>query len=212
MATINLRIGLRILLIVVAAVVGMTAIAAIGLLRLHDTLLQDRQDKTQQIVGIAHDMIAGYEAQIKTGQLSDEDAKSKALSSLSKLRYGEGDYFWVNDLQGVMLSHPNQKLIGQNVLQMKDPTGKYLFQEFIEVGRTAGGGFVDYLWPKAGHEDPVRKLSYVKQFRAWGWIVGSGIYLDDVERIFTRQSLLMGGILLLVLLAVVVSSLLVSRG
>jgi methyl-accepting chemotaxis protein len=110
-----------------------------------------------------------------------EDAKK----AIAQLRYGptEQDYFWINDMTPKMVMHPiNPALDGKDLSENKDPNGKRLFMDFVGVCRDKGEGFVDYLWPMPGHEAPVPKLSYVKLFEPWGWIVGTGIYLDDVDQ------------------------------
>lgn len=117
-------------------------------------------------------------------QTAEERYKEDARQAISELRYGDGnkDYFWINDLQPQMIMHPiNPALNGKDLSAIKDPDGKPLFMEMVKVAMDNGAGYVNYLWPKPGHEKPVPKLSYVKKFDAWEWIVGTGIYLDDVE-------------------------------
>ena len=105
------------------------------------------------------------------------------------LRYDKKDYFWINDMQPVMIMHPYfKKLIGKDVSRYKDPEGTFLFLEFIETVENKGSGFVHYMWPKPGMDAPVPKVSYVKGFKPWGWILGSGIYLDDIEASFWKQA------------------------
>ncbi|WP_319404612.1 methyl-accepting chemotaxis protein [uncultured Desulfosarcina sp.] len=109
-----------------------------------------------------------------------EDAKK----AIAQLRYGPKgqDYFWINDMGPTMIMHPvKPELDGQDLSGSKDPNGKMLFVEMVNVCKEKGEGFVDYMWPMPGHENPVPKLSYVKLFEPWGWIVGTGIYLDDVD-------------------------------
>ena len=211
MTTIKLKIGGRILLIVVAAVIGMAVVAAISLDRLHSSLLQDRQDKAQHLVEVAYGLIAGFDAQAKAGTLTTEEAQKRALAALEPLRYGSGDYFWVNDMHPTMIQHPNKALNGQDLSGKKDPAGKALFLEFVRVVREQGSGFVPYLWPKPGFDQPVAKISYVKGYKDWGWIVGTGIYLDDVDTIFRAQALLLSVLVLVIMALVVGLSLLISR-
>ncbi len=202
----------RAFLIVGVAVLGMIAMAAIGLYSLHENLLQDRRDKTKHLVTVAHGVIMHYEALSRSGKLTVPEARNAALTELSELRYGDNDYFWVNDMAPVMLMHPNKALIGKNVRDYKDPEGKLLFQEFIRTVHSEGAGFVPYLWHKAGQEQPIRKISYVRGFEPWGWIVGSGIYLDDVDQIFNHHALVMGGISVALLFGVALVGALVAGG
>jgi methyl-accepting chemotaxis protein len=108
-----------------------------------------------------------------------------AQKAIAQLRYGptNTDYFWINDLAPTMIMHPiKPQLDGKDLSDIKDPHGKKLFVEFANVCRDKGEGFVDYMWPLPGHDEPVPKLSYVKLFNPWGWVVGTGIYLDDVDQ------------------------------
>ena len=207
-----LKIRGRTLLIVAAAVFGMVGIAYMAIDGLYSNLMSDRSEKVQQLVNVAYGVIAECEQEAKSGLLSTEAAKKKALTSVGLLRYGSGDYFWVNDNHPTMLSHPNAKLVGTDLSELSDSNGKHIFLEFIKSVRTDGSGFVDYLWPKPGHDKPVRKISYVRGFAPWGWIIGSGIYLDDVDEIYAQQAKIMVLIVLAVLALVVGLSLFIARG
>jgi methyl-accepting chemotaxis protein len=211
MACLKLKVGGRILVIVVAAVAGMAVIAMLGVQRLHDVMLQDRENKTQQLVEIAYGLVAGFEAQARAGILSTEEAQRRALTALGPLRTSDEDYFWVNDMQPVMLLHPMQHLIGTDVSGITDPAGKALFVEMVDLVRNQGAGFVPYQWPKEGHDQPVPKISYVKGFTPWGWVIGTGIYIDDVDAMFEDQLVLLGGIVLVIMVGVVGLSLWISR-
>src|SRR4030095_5349919 len=102
-----------------------------------------------------------------------------------------------------MRMHPiKPELDGKDLSEMKDPSGNRLFIGFVDVVKSQGAGFYSYLWPKPGFEQPVSKISYVKGFAPWGWIIGTGIYLDDVDAIF-RQNAMMFGIMALIIFAVV---------
>ncbi|RLB79130.1 MAG: histidine kinase, partial [Deltaproteobacteria bacterium] len=141
--------------------------------------------KRQMIKNMVELVCAGlsyYQREVETGRMSLEEAQSKAMHRIATLHYGpEGkDYFWVNDLRGVMLMHPYRKdLVGKDVIDLRDKKGKYLIREFINVVKTHGEGYVDYMWQ--WKDDPNRivpKLSFVKGFAPWGWIIGTGIYVE----------------------------------
>jgi len=157
----------------------------------------------QQLVNVAYGVIAGFQAQEEAGTLSRTDAQKGAIQAIAKLRYGDNDYFWINDMALRMVYHPTGGLVGADLSDFKDPDGKLIFKEFLKAAQDERNGFVEYLWPKPGHERPVRKISYVKIFPSWGWIVGSGIYLDDVDAI-SRQLEITLGVAVLMIMAVVV--------
>lgn len=123
------------------------------------------------------------------GSLSREEAQKQAMEVVRGLRYDAQEYFWINDQTPVMLMHPmNAKLEGQNLSGFKDPDGKALFNEMVAITSSQGAGQVDYRWPKPGATDPVPKISYVELFQPWGWIIGSGVYVDDVQVEFRAQA------------------------
>ncbi len=128
------------------------------------------------------------------------------------LRYDKDDYFWINDMTPVMVMHPtNPKLEGQNLSDLKDPDGKFLFNDMVALAQKNGSGQVDYRWPKPGSEDPVPKISYIELFQPWGWILGSGIYVDDVQAEFRAQAMQVLAILTVIALLLAALVILITR-
>jgi methyl-accepting chemotaxis protein len=180
------------LLGVLAVVASALAVGLFSLSLSQKELLKKRQEATQFIVEAAMSQIqAQYEA-FQKGTISEDEAKAQALSILERLRYEGGNYVWVNDLKPSMVMHPiKPELNGQDLTDYKDPQGKRLFVEMVKVCKEQGAGFVDYLWPKPGFTEPVPKVSYVALFKPWGWIVGTGVYLDDVRAYMRGMTLRM---------------------
>jgi len=122
---------------------------------------------------------------IGTGEYVEDvtaNMKQEALKHISQIKFGNGGYFWINDINGKMLMHPHKpQLNGKDVLQSKDPNGKYLFQDMIKICKKNGEGMVKYSWPKPSFDKPVPKMSYVKLFKEWDWIIGTGAYIDNIE-------------------------------
>ncbi|PWC78278.1 bacteriohemerythrin [Azospirillum sp. TSH64] len=202
----------KIALILAAAGLGLALIAAVSLMSLRAEMMADRQDKTRNVVEVAHSLIAHFEAQERAGSLPRAQAEAQAKAALKSLRHDGGEYFFITDLAPRMIMHPiKPELDGTDVSRNADPNGKLLFQEFVRVVKADGAGFVDYLWPKPGSAQPVAKLSYVKGFAPWGWLIGSGIYIDDVDVAFREAALRLAGTGLLIGLAAVLLALLVSR-
>ncbi len=185
-ANFSVRAKLRLI-----TLLAMTALCLLGLFAsfsMRDTLYEDRQAKTKNLVESVFGVLVHFEQLEQSGAMSREQAQTLALSVMKTLRYDGDNYFWINDLQPVMIMHPiKPELDGKDLSQSADPTGKKLFIAFVELVIKHGEGFVEYRWPKPGFAEPVRKISYVKPFSSWGWIVGSGIYLDDIDRIFWQE-------------------------
>ncbi|WP_051244542.1 cache domain-containing protein [Thalassobaculum salexigens] len=158
-----------------------------------DMLTDGKRRQITAVVESAYTIAAGYEARAKAGEMPVDAAKSAALDAIRALRYADGDYVWINDMNHVVVMHPiKPALDGQDVSDLKDPAGTYVFREFVKAVQTGGSGFVNYLWPKPGFEQPVEKTSFVKLLPGWGWVVGSGLYLDDVQAEFRSIALQVG--------------------
>ena len=111
--------------------------------------------------------------------------KAAAIDLIKKMRWGKGNkgYFWLQDTDSNIIMHPiKPSLDGKNLSNAKDTDGKYIFKLFSETAKEKGSGFVDYKWPKPGFEKPVSKISYVKLFKPWNWVIGGGIYLESTEK------------------------------
>ena len=138
--------------------------------------------KTQHLVESAWGVVDFYAKQAKSGVMPLAEAQAKARETIKNLRYDKDEYFWINDLEPRMVMHPiKADMDGKGLADNKDPNGKALFVAMAEVCKKQGAGFVDYCWPKPGFSAPVPKISYVKLVPDWGWIIGSGVYLDDVQ-------------------------------
>ncbi|MEO6276917.1 methyl-accepting chemotaxis protein [Roseateles sp.] len=190
----------RLALQTLGAVLGVLLVAGFLLFSERSLIMNERQQAVRQAVEVAHGVVASFHAQVATGKLSEDDAKKAALAAVKALRYSGNEYFWVNDNTPVMVMHPMKpELDGKPLTNSKDPTGKALFVAMVDIVKAEGAGFVPYLWPKPGSEQPVPKVSYVKGFAPWGWIVGSGVYVDTVDQAIWQRVWQVGlGVLVLV--------------
>jgi len=119
-----------------------------------------------------------------------EKEKKIVLDIVKHSRYGnEGkDYFWINDLNSVMVMHPYKPtLAGKDLSGFQDPKGKHIFIEFAKICKENGKGFVDYFWPRYDSDAPQPKLSYVKLIKRYGWVIGTGVYIDDIDKKMTKR-------------------------
>ena len=203
----SMSISRRLWLILVVAVLMLLALGLLMLKQIHDDLYQAKAEKTRHVVEAASGVLDYYRQLETAGTLTRDAAQQQALSVVRGLRYEQSDYFWINDLTPVMVMHPtNPKLDGQNLSAIKDPDGFALFNEMVAIAKAKGAGMVDYRWPKPGASTPVQKTSYVKLFEPWGWVIGSGVYIDDMQLEFrsqVREASLVGlGIALLMALLV----------
>jgi|MTBAKSStandDraft_2_1061841.scaffolds.fasta_scaffold00007_415 methyl-accepting chemotaxis protein len=135
--------------------------------------------------------------------------QADALRQVARMRLADGNYFWINDLAPRMVMHPlKPEMNGQDLSSYADPKGKKLFVEMAAKARAEGGGFVEYQWAKPGKTGDHPKLSYVRLFEPWGWVVGMGVYVDGIEEAVAARRDSLGaamGRLLWVVLAVAVA-------
>jgi len=184
----NLKMKYKLGLMVGIALVGILILVPMFLTSLKESLLQEKSLKTRHVVETAYGVLEHFAREAKEGKLSEQEAKTAAVAAVKALRYEGSEYFWINDMRAFMVMHPYKpELDGKDLSDFKDPTGKRIFVEFAEMAKNRQAGFVNYLWPKPGFQEPVAKISYVKGFAPWGWVIGSGIYLDDVAALFWRM-------------------------
>lgn len=152
---------------------------------LSQSLREQKSMETKHLVETAFNIINAQYGRAKANEITPQQAQTIAKSLIGELRYDGNNYFWINDMQPAMIMHPvKPSLNGKDLGQFEDPNGVRLFSEMVAVVKQSGDGFVSYNWPKPGFDQPVEKISYVKGFEPWGWILGSGIYLDDIEADF----------------------------
>ncbi|MEN5092627.1 methyl-accepting chemotaxis protein [Pseudomonas protegens] len=211
----KMSISQRLWLILIVAVLTLVTLGVMMLKQIHGDLYQAKAQKTQHVVQTAAGVLNYYQGLEAAGSLSREQAQKQALQVIRGLRYNQNDYFWINDLTPVMIMHPaNPKLDGQNLAAVKDPDGFEVFNEMVALAKSKGAGMVDYRWPKPGAEQPVQKTSYIQLFQPWGWIIGSGVYIDDLQQEFYAQvlrassiglviALLMAGLVVLIVRSIV---------
>ncbi|UUM32498.1 cache domain-containing protein [Vibrio japonicus] len=144
-----------------------------------NNIMAAKKQELKQYVEMAVKSIAPY---YQDESLTTEQAQELVAKKLSQLTYGSDGYFFAYTWDGDALVLPYQpERIGLNWWEVEDVRGKKLLQELIRAGR-AGGGFVDYLWHKPSMKEPSPKLSYAISLDKWQWMVGTGVYIDDIER------------------------------
>ncbi|MFZ5352493.1 MAG: methyl-accepting chemotaxis protein [Bacillota bacterium] len=163
-------------------------------------------EKTLNITETAYSIVKHNYEQYKSGKISEEKAKEAAMQTIKHLRYGKDGYVWINDYDQVMVMHPtNPKLDGQSMVDFEDPNGFKLFGAMAAVVKEKGEGEIRYEWPKPGFDKPQPKISYVKGFEEWQWIIGTGVYVDDLDGVKFR---IRNNILLFCIIIILVSVLL----
>ncbi|MDJ0876001.1 MAG: cache domain-containing protein [Desulfobacterales bacterium] len=191
------KLSTRIMILGIAIVVTFAAVFGWLYPKIKGDMYAAKYLKTRHVVETAYSVISHFAEQAQKGVLTKEAAQAQAKAAVEAMRYESKDYFWINDMTPRMIMHPiKPQLNGKELSGVKDPNGKHLFNEMVKVCQKDGAGFVDYMWPKPGADAPQPKISYVKLFPAWQWVIGSGVYIDDVEKeiasIFTTVFIVLG--------------------
>ncbi|WP_137137069.1 methyl-accepting chemotaxis protein [Rhizobium sp. FKY42] len=181
----------RLFLLVGLAAIILVAVMVISLLQSYSAVEAERKSALAAMNANAISLLKAAYDQEKSGKLTREQAQAEAKRVIGAMRYDNGSgYFWINDMQPRMVMHPiKPSLDGTDLTQNKDPNGKFLFVEMVKVVKAGGQGFVDYDWPKPGADQPVGKYSHVVGFEPWGWIVGTGVYIDDLQALFAQKAI-----------------------
>ncbi|HAK88780.1 MAG: hypothetical protein A2X55_05965 [Nitrospirae bacterium GWB2_47_37] len=214
---VDMRTKYKLCIISVTSVIALFTISALFLMFFKSSITDEKRVKTKHVVEAAYGVIEHNYKLFKDGALSEDQAKAAAKAELKGMRYDGKEYFWINDDKTPipsMIMHPTVPALDGKTLDdpkfncatslqagingsiVKTDGKKNLFQAFAEVANNADGGFVQYNWPKPLKEGGTTKelypkISFVKKFQPWGWIVGSGIYIDDVNRIFLGKAVIL---------------------
>ncbi|BAI71607.1 methyl-accepting chemotaxis protein [Azospirillum sp. B510] len=187
----GLKVTLRAKLWGLVAMAGLVSIAlASGALWLNQrSLLEDRKDMLRAIIDTAHGLASGYEAEVKAGRLTREQAFARFKANLDTMFYNGKDYIFVlNTEYRTVIQPARADSVGKDMSGAKDVNGVFFSRELVDSARRGGGDFVDYMFPKPGSDVPVAKLGYSKLFEPWQLVLCTGVYIDDLAVKF-RNSL-----------------------
>lgn len=206
----SLKLKFRLLIAVAAG--GMIVLAGYWLLGERGRLLAHKEAETKSLVELAYSVTAAEYQQEQAGALTEQQAQKNAIAAIQVMRYGDNNYLWINDMHPTMIMHPfKPALNGHDLSGFTDPNGMHLFVEMARIAQTSGAGSLYYMWPRPGSDKPIKKVSYVKAFPPWGWVIGTGTYIDDVDKVWRATALDTGAIALACLLLLLGISLRISR-
>ncbi|MFA6147588.1 MAG: cache domain-containing protein [bacterium] len=201
----NMKVKKKLWLLLAAALLGMVILSVVSVLTMKKDFLREKEVKTRNLVEAAQTLVGHYYNLSASGKVPEAEAKKLAIAAIKSMRYENSEYFWINDMKPTMVMHPMKpEMDGTDLSDYKDPDGKKLFVAFVDTVREKKAGFVYYLWPKPGEKAPVPKVSYVLGFEPWGWVIGSGIYIDDVQAAY-RGMVVKYVLITLALLALIIA-------
>ncbi|GAB6097895.1 hypothetical protein JCM14469_41490 [Desulfatiferula olefinivorans] len=169
----------------ITIILFLTAFFSIIIPTIEKNSLDRKREMIRELTTSAWNIFAKLDHDAETGLMSTEEAQRQAIDQIRNLHYGREmkDYFWINDMHPRMVIHPYRTdLNGKDLSDYTDPRGKHIFLDMVRIVEQSGDGYVEYMWQwkdETGRILP--KISYVKGFAPWGWIIGTGIYVDDVK-------------------------------
>lgn len=184
----GLKIKWKLAILLCASLAGIVFVGGYGLLQVKTILIEARKQEVKNLTVSAASVIKQFRAKEDQGLLSKADAQKAAFEALRGVRFGENDYFFVYEYDGVnRMLGPRPEFEGQNKIDLKDANGTPFVKHLIEQAQT-GGGFVHYLFPRAGAKEASPKLAYAEPIGAWNLFIGTGVYIDDIDHAFANNA------------------------
>ena len=207
------RISTRLYALVGLALAVMVGMGVFAAFKEHSALVEERRAMLSAMNENAVKVFEAYHTLETSGAMTRAAAQKLAMDAIRPMRYQADGYFMITDMNQNMVMHPiRPEMDGTSQVDLKDPNGTFIIAEFNKVVNAHGKGFVDYLWPKPGFEEPVLKYTHVHGFKPWGWVVGTGVYGDDLDAMFWKNATLLGSVMLAGLLITLGTAWVVVRG
>ena len=205
----RMKLKTRIALLVIAALLGLVSLVVFSAVETRRDMLNGRKEVIQSVLEGVYSTLAAYQAQEVAGQMTREQAQKSAAEAIGRVRYGgqdgKSEYVYSFTTEGVGVYHVVKERIGQNMLEkIKDTRGNYTWKDILAaVKQSPNGAFLTTLTARPGDKIPVDKLGYVKLFEPWSWVIGTGVYIDDINDEFQKRLLFDLGVagVLIVLIA-----------
>jgi len=194
----KLGISGKLMIVVAVTLAGLMLLSGFALYFLRETMIEDRIAKVRDLSDVARDMVKHYDERAQAGDFDQARAQAMAREALRALRFGSNDYFFVYDQNGVALMIAGQPAMeGESQIEKTDANGFPLIRALIETAKK-GGGPVFYAFPRAGSSQPMAKVSYSQFYAPWGWVIGTGIYINDVDTEFGVAAMRFAAMVLLI--------------
>jgi methyl-accepting chemotaxis protein len=206
----TLTIGRKLAILVALELAAVLVILVLSASQMHATLTEERRLAVRHVVDAAHAVVTSYARQVEQGRLEKPQAQALAAAAVGAFRYGDGDDVFVNDLAARIIVHPRADLVGTDGAALKDARGVAFVAEMVQLARREGRGHVTYHWTRAGGGAPAEKIGYVRT-TAWDWMLGTGVWADDIAATTLATTLRLGAMLLVVAVGLTVVAALVSR-
>jgi methyl-accepting chemotaxis protein len=201
----------RMVLIGLVSLISLLLIGTWSALHQRTKTYEERQIMLQALVNSMYTQVQYFQKLEQNGKLTTQEAQRQAREAIRGIRFQGNNYFFIYNGEGItVLLPPTPDKEGQSRIGLKDAKGVPFIRNLIEVAKS-GGGFTNYDYPRAGQTEPQPKIAYAKNVEGWNWVIGSGLYVDDIEQAFYRDLLTTGGVILLLSATVFGLILVISR-
>lgn len=169
-------------LVIISCILVFLFSVTFAVIKIKSSLMEASEHKTKEVIELAYNVISDYKSRADNGEFTEEQAKILALKNIKKFRYQGYNYVWVNDFNNKFLVHPT-KPVGFDSSKIADKDGKHFFLELTELAKSGKEGFVTYKWTKPGQDSTkiYPKISTSKAFPEWGWVIATGVYVDEID-------------------------------
>jgi methyl-accepting chemotaxis protein len=213
----QMKLRTKIILLIVASLIGMIVLVSFSVVAMKRDLTEGRKIQIRSVTEALYNTVADFQAQESAGKLPREQAQKAALEAVRTARYGGQDgkteYFYVYTMAGINLYHIKAEMIGIDQLEkVKDATGRYTVKDMLAALQGKRSAFVDTAFPRPGSQVPVDKLQFVMSFEPWGWMIGTGVYMDDIGSEFYQRLTFDLGVAAVILLFVTALGFAITRG
>ena len=207
-----MKLSQRLGIIVACTVLGLLLMAGIALSELRSSMVEGRRNQIHTVLAITANQVASFQALEQSGKLSREEAQAKAIEAMSTLRDGKTTYIWARTTEALGLVHPNPDVIGKVDFGAKLPDGRFDFQQYLDVLSNSDYGFVELMVKKPGTEVFIPKINGVTKIKGWNWVVGYGVWLEEIDAAFWRMAWRFIGLGVIILAVVVGLAVTMARG
>ncbi len=186
----KLSIGHRLFGLLALFAFGLIAIMSVESWTQYSSLKEQKFAELQHLTDAAISVMEDHQKMVSEGKMPLKDAQKRAFDIIQSMRYGDGNYFVIQSLDdkySVLMHAGKPSLVGADILSLKDGNGKFFVKELGDLAKNKGSGYVDYVWPRAGSDEPVDKISYVEAFKPWNLFAMTGVYVDDLSAVFWKQ-------------------------
>ncbi|SFN99157.1 methyl-accepting chemotaxis sensory transducer with Cache sensor [Formivibrio citricus] len=208
----KLDVKTRLAIALGVAFLGIVLLSVFTLFESRASGLVGHQERIKHLVEVANGIVGNYQKLEAEGKLTRAEAQQQAREALRSPRFSKDDYFFIYDFEGrAVMVAGNPKIEGQIMLGKADTRGYKLWDAFVSTAKGPGAGYVEYWFPRAGATESSPKLAYVAAVPGWNWIVGTGVYIDDVSVAMKRKAIQYGLVTLVIIALAGVIGILAAR-